>query len=73
MIPLPKIPGSALRAILLIDQKDIKHWANLLARSNVDDKFHALFALTMAYEQADREAIDQQGFAKYKQTIQDIK
>jgi len=39
---------SLQRAILWIGQKDIKHWASMLALSNLDDKPHALTELTMA-------------------------
>lgn len=39
---------SLYRAILLMGENDIKHWASMLALSNLDDKPHALSALTMA-------------------------
>jgi len=38
---------SLYRAILLLGEKDIKHWASVLALSSLDDKPHALSELTM--------------------------
>ena len=38
----PNKINSLLRAILLTGEKDIKHWASLLALSNLDDKPHVL-------------------------------
>lgn len=44
----PNKIDSLYRAILLIGEKDIKHWASLLALSTLDDKPHVLSELTMA-------------------------
>lgn len=38
---------SLYRAIVLLGEKDIRHWASMLALSTLDDKPHALSELTM--------------------------
>ncbi len=43
----PRKIESLYRAILLIGPSNIKHWASLLALSNLDDKPHALHEQTM--------------------------
>ncbi len=43
----PRKIESLYRAILLIGPNNIKHWASLLALSNLDDKPHALHEQTM--------------------------
>jgi len=44
----PNKIDSLLRAIVLLGEKDIRHWASMLALSQLDDKPHALSELTMA-------------------------
>lgn len=44
----PNKIDSLFRAIVLLGEKDIRHWASMLALSQLDDKPHALSELTMA-------------------------
>jgi len=43
----PNKIDSLFRAVVLLGEKDIRHWASLLAMSQLDDKPHALTELTM--------------------------